>query len=420
MKIEESVVMAARLGGKAEFAAIVRTYEKSLYSFALASTRSVPEAEDAVQEIFLKVLVGIRDVRNESRFESWLWSVARNELSSRGRKGLASSRIVDIDPDELDGEGGSWGAGMAGEAREGEDLLGGLFSQLRPEEALAAALKYGGGFSVREVALVCGIAESTAKGRLDMARRRMRALAGRGGQRRRLGPGAPGPVFGIHRFRIPFGLEERIMDNVETLRLGASIIERLANDDQMHLASLSRRGEAFDERSLSAIGEVAVDGDGTIGAEFVRRVASRLNVKEFASMLNYTDRYTEKRIIEGLETVDKETSEQLKRNMFVFEDFVLFDDKALSLLVDEVGEDLFAAGLAACGIPVRDELLANLGEKRVASLRAAIARSTWSIESARAAQEEAVAFARRLDKEGRLKVIQSADYPRGFIFTVPG
>jgi flagellar motor switch protein FliG len=146
------------------------------------------------------------------------------------------------------------------------------------------------------------------------------------------------------------------------------------------------------------------------------RLGARLNVKEFASMLYYTDRYTEKRIIEGLETVDKETCEELKRNMFVFEDFVLFDAKAFALLVDEVEEEAFAMGLATCGTAIHDELL---GDGSKASLRAALARSSWSPESARAAQEEAVAFDRRPDLAGRLKVLQGGQYPRSFVFTVP-
>jgi RNA polymerase sigma factor (sigma-70 family) len=414
MRVAESVVLGARLGGKAEFALIVRAYEKQLYSFALASIRDRVEAEDAVQEVFLSLLSGIRDLREAGRFESWLWAVARNELASRGRARRVSSAIVDLDPDEVAtaaDEGGSVG-------EDGDLLLEELFSRLRPEEALAAALRYGGGLSVRELALVCGIPESTAKSRLDGARRRMRAAAeGRdaGSARRAVGeaPNGKGGAFRIQRFRIPFGLEERIMENVETLRLGAFIIERMANDEQMHLATISRRGEPFDERALAAIGRVKG------GAELTRRVAARLSVKEFASMLNYTDRHTEMRIIGGLETVDPETSEELKRNMFVFEDFVLFDEKAIALLVEEIGEELFRLGLAACASSIRNELLGKLPVDVAAAMREAIAANPWSPEAARSAQEEAVAFARRLDQEGKLKVLQSEAFPRGWIFTVP-
>jgi RNA polymerase sigma factor (sigma-70 family) len=413
MRVEESVVIGARLGGKAELGLIVKAYEKQLYSFALSSTGDRAEAEDAVQEVFVRLVSGIRDLREASRFESWLWAMARNELASRMRSKRASPALVDLDPDEVAA------AGTVGGDRD-DGLLGELFSVLRPEEAEAAALRYGGGLSVRELALVCGVPESTAKSRLDGARRRMRAAsAGKAGKvgvaqrdARRAGPREGGPL-GLHRFRIPFGLEERIMENLDTLRLGASIIERMANDEQMHLAILCRRGEAFDESSLAAIGRV--EG----GAELARRVGLRLSVKEFASMLNYTDRYTEMRIIGGLETVDPETSEALKRNMFVFEDFVLFDAKALALLIDEVGEEVFRLGLAACASAERDELLSKVEPGRAAAIRSALASGPWSPEAARSAQEEAVAFARRLDQTGRLKVVQGDCYPRGFAFTVP-
>ncbi|MDP3178498.1 MAG: sigma-70 family RNA polymerase sigma factor, partial [Spirochaetaceae bacterium] len=349
MSVSESVVLGARLGGSAEFAEIVRAYERRLYSFALASTRDRDEAEEAVQEIFLKVLVGIRDLRTAARFESWLFAVARNELSTRA-KGRAARPTPGLDPDELGAEE-AYPARYRDGARSRSELeLGELYALLGRDEALAVALKYGGGFSVKEIALACGIAESTAKSRLGEARKRMRAAAARGVGSAR--------DYGLEGFRIPFGLEERIMDDIATLKLGAFVAERMANADQMRLASLSLRGEAFDEAILAAMGRI--EG----GAELVRRTASRLCVKELASILNYVDRATEKRIIQGLETVDPEASEALKKNMFVFEDFILFDEDSLALLVDELGEEFFAVGLAACDPKNREKLLDRLGKAR--------------------------------------------------------
>jgi RNA polymerase sigma factor (sigma-70 family) len=414
MRVSESVVIGARLGGGAEFAQIVKAYEKSLYSFALASTRNGTEAEDAVQDIFLSLLVGIRDLREPERLEAWLWAVARNELSARARAKAARPPEAELDPDDVPGGGGAGGAGAGGPGRGGELgpsedlLLEEVFSALGREEALALSLRYGGGFSVRELGLVLGIGEPKAKSRLYEARKKSRDLAKAG-----RGRGAASR-FSLRRFRIPYGLEERIMDNVETLRMGAFLVERLANDDQMHMACLARRGEAFDERALAALGRMGK------GGEFVRRVQKRLDVKEFASILNYTDRCTEKRIIEGLEAVDPETSEALKRSMFVFEDFVLFDPEAFGLLLDEVGETVIALGMGACGAPIREELLAKVAEPRRAALAAALASGSWSPEAARAAQEEAVALARRLDKEGRLMVSQGPGHPRGFVITLGG
>lgn len=408
MRVSEGVVIGARLGGRAEFAQIVRAYEASLYSFALASTRNRAEAEDSVQDIFLKLLSGIRDLREPGRLEAWLWAVARNELAGRGRARRTGPAEAELDLENLAEAEGRGGRGSLGTA---EDLLlEGLFARLGPEETLILSLRYGGGLSVRELALVLGIPESTAKSRLHELRERLRALARLG---RGEGPG-PGLATTLRPFRIPFGLEERIMENVETLRLGAFIVERLAHGDQMHLAIQARLGEAFDERTLAALGRV--EG----GAELVRRTGTLLGVKDLASILNYTDRYTEIRIIEGLETLDPETSEALKRSMFVFDDFVLFDSKALALLLDTVGDTVIALGLCASSVAIREEILAKVEGPRQESLRAALATGAWSPEAGRAAQEEAVAFARRLAEEGSLRVLQGEEYPRGWTFTLSG
>jgi RNA polymerase sigma-70 factor, ECF subfamily len=392
MRVDPVIVARAREGSLPDIEAIVRAYEGSLFALALSSTRNPEEAEDAVQEVFARLLAGLRDLRAPVRFEAWIFALARNELASRGRAGARSASLVrpGIDPDSLpspcDGE----------EAARAAERLGPLFSELSPEQAEIVALRYGAGLSVAEAALACGIARSVAKSRLHEALALMRAARGRG------------KAGDFSRFRIPVGMEERIMENAEMLRLGARLVERMAIYDQARLATLARKGEKMDASVLEAMGRI--EG----GKEFLRRTGAEMKLRELGCILNYGDPYTEKRLVEELERTDAETAEELKAGMFVFEDFTLCDGPALACIVDGTGIELFAQGLAGCAMKEREAILATLDPARRAALGAALSRSAFSPEVSRAAQQEAISLTYGLEHEGRIETLRGEEAgPRG-------
>jgi RNA polymerase sigma factor (sigma-70 family) len=393
MRVDPDIVAAARDGAPAGFEAIVRAYGAGLYALCLASTRSPEEAADAVQEVFLKVLLGLRGLRDPRRFEQWLFAIARNECASRGRfRGREMGmRAPDVEPDALP-------AADRGTVHE-TAVLGSLFSVLSPEQAEVVALRYGAELTVNQAALACGVTRAVAKSRLHEAMTRMRKAAPRLNAR-----------DALSGFRIPVGMEETIMENAALLRLGAGVIERLAIYDQRRLAILARKGEKLDEALLEAMGRI--EG----GTELVRRTGARMDVRELGMFLNYGDPYTEKRIVEELEAADPATAEALKARMFVFGDFVLFDRPALAAVIAETGVELFAHGLSGLGARERKEIMAILEASVHAQAADLLTRLPETPEVARAAQSEVVAHAYRMDKEGLLETVRGKEAgPRGCI-----
>ena len=59
-------------------------------------------------------------------------------------------------------------------------------------------------------------------------------------------------------------------------------------------------------------------------------------IESIVEILNSVDRSTEKMIIESLEEEDPELAEEIKKRMFVFEDIVLLDDRAIQIVLREV------------------------------------------------------------------------------------
>ena len=74
------------LGGERElFHELVRPYEKSVYYATFSILQNQQDAEDAAQETVLKALKNLHSFRAESKFSTWLISIAVNEARARLR-----------------------------------------------------------------------------------------------------------------------------------------------------------------------------------------------------------------------------------------------------------------------------------------------------------------------------------------------
>jgi RNA polymerase sigma-70 factor, ECF subfamily len=83
----EGQVIAAILAGNTHlFHDLIRPYERTVFSMAMALLRNPEEAEDVVQETFLKALRNLHAYRAEARFSTWLVSIALNEARSSLRR----------------------------------------------------------------------------------------------------------------------------------------------------------------------------------------------------------------------------------------------------------------------------------------------------------------------------------------------
>jgi RNA polymerase sigma factor (sigma-70 family) len=81
----------------------------SLYNVAFWLSRDATDAEDLVQETFLKALRGFDSFETETNFRAWIFRILRNTYLT-SRSGLAARRTVALE-DELNESGGS-GAGL--------------------------------------------------------------------------------------------------------------------------------------------------------------------------------------------------------------------------------------------------------------------------------------------------------------------
>jgi len=83
----EAVLIGRIRGGETElFYELIRPYERRVFVIAFTILRNEEDAEDAVQDAFLKAFKHLAQFRSESRFSTWLVQVAINEARLRQRK----------------------------------------------------------------------------------------------------------------------------------------------------------------------------------------------------------------------------------------------------------------------------------------------------------------------------------------------
>jgi RNA polymerase sigma factor (sigma-70 family) len=84
--ILETLVEQAKEGDREALEGVVCRIQDKIYGLSLRMLGYPPDAEDAAQEILLKVITHLSDFRGESAFTSWVYRIASNHLLSTRKK----------------------------------------------------------------------------------------------------------------------------------------------------------------------------------------------------------------------------------------------------------------------------------------------------------------------------------------------
>ncbi|MGQ9633832.1 MAG: sigma-70 family RNA polymerase sigma factor [Bryobacteraceae bacterium] len=97
---EGALIARARAGDTAAFTQLVERYERKIYRLARHITQNDEDAEDVLQDSFLKAFQHLKDFQEQSRFYTWLVRIAVNESLMRLRK-RKPGRFMSLD-EEID------------------------------------------------------------------------------------------------------------------------------------------------------------------------------------------------------------------------------------------------------------------------------------------------------------------------------
>jgi RNA polymerase sigma-70 factor, ECF subfamily len=162
---DATLVAAARDGDLDSFEALVRAYTPKVYAHAYRFLGDGPSAEDAVQEVFIKVFRSLPDFDGRSTFSTWLYRVTRNVCLDAFRAG--KRRPMPIDPLHAVPAGSADPANEATMNVAVEQAMGALPPEDR--DALSAVSVFG--LSYEEAGEALGVPTGTVKSRVFRARR---------------------------------------------------------------------------------------------------------------------------------------------------------------------------------------------------------------------------------------------------------
>jgi len=181
---DAELVRQARGGAIEAYGALVQRCNQRLYRVARAIVRDDAEAEDVLQEAYVRAFAALADVRDETHVGSWLTRIVINEARGRLRR-----RRPMVGLGELDAATGGDARLLqfptaapaadperAAAAAEMRRLLEGAIDQLPAAFRLVFVLRDVQGLSVEDTAAELGLRPETVRTRLHRAHLRMRRL----------------------------------------------------------------------------------------------------------------------------------------------------------------------------------------------------------------------------------------------------
>ncbi|NBC29504.1 MAG: flagellar motor switch protein FliG [Spirochaetes bacterium] len=133
-------------------------------------------------------------------------------------------------------------------------------------------------------------------------------------------------------------------------------------------------------------------------------------VESIVEILNLVDRSTEKSIIESLEEEDPELAEEIKKRMFVFEDIVMLDDRAIQKVMREVDTTELAKALKSVDNEVQDKIYRNMSKRAATLLKEDMEyMGPIRMKDVEESQQKIVSIIRKLEEQGEIVVARAGE-----------
>ncbi|HEX5078870.1 MAG TPA: RNA polymerase sigma factor [Geminicoccaceae bacterium] len=181
---DQALVALARRGDEGAVRVLIQRHNQRLFRVARSVVRSDAEAEDVVQETYVRAFTNLDSFRGEALLSTWLTRIALNEALGRLRRHRPTTELAELDAASDRSEGrlimfpsSLLPAGPEAEAARSQvrQLLEDAVDRLPDSFRTTFILRDVEGLSIEETAAQLSVRPETVKTRLHRARKLMRA-----------------------------------------------------------------------------------------------------------------------------------------------------------------------------------------------------------------------------------------------------
>jgi len=187
----------------------------------------------------------------------------------------------------------------------------------------------------------------------------------------------------------------------------AQILSALPPDIQ---ADVSRRIAEMDRTSPDIIKAVEGILEQKLSSVVSDEFASTGGIDSIVNILNSVDRGTEKNIIDQLEEEEPELAAEIRKRMFVFEDIMLLDDRAVQLVMRQVDTHDVALALKTASEEVAEKIFRNMSKRAGEMLKEDIEfMGPVRLREVEEAQQRIVTVIRQLEDTGEIIIARGGE-----------
>lgn len=138
------------------------------------------------------------------------------------------------------------------------------------------------------------------------------------------------------------------------------------------------------------------------GGDKIRKT-SLGGIKTAAEIINLLGNNTEAAVLESIRSHDPDLAQKIMDKMFVFDDIMKLDDKAIQTVLREVASETLIVALKGAAPELREKFLANMSSRAADALREDLeSRGPMRLSEVEAQQKEILKTVRRLADEGQV------------------
>ncbi len=186
----------------------------------------------------------------------------------------------------------------------------------------------------------------------------------------------------------------------------ATVLRMMPQEQQSEVAM---RIALMDRTAPEVVREVELVMERKLSSLINQDLAAAGGVKPLVDILNFVDRQTEGNILQTFDERDAELADEVRKLMFVFEDLMLLDDRAIQQLLKEVEMKDVALALKGSNEDVKAKIFGNMSTRAAQMLQEDMEfMGPVKRRAIEEAQGRIVAIVRRLEETGKIEISRGA------------